>query len=180
MASRVRANPRGRGCVVGRSCCEPEPGAQPLVRADSLPPAAPSAICRSTRTLAAMVRGCAKPWRCKTAEGKRVGGVLLLVACELAVFPVAEFALLLVAVVRWAQHVSIARSVCASASPAIAIVCGKHHSMKSVWAKLAAAWPRWSSSTKAVAGSRARHAHSWQFNSLVAAPVALMQGGLVP
>jgi hypothetical protein len=109
-----------------------------------------------------------------------VRGVLILVACELAVFPVAEFALLLVAVVRWAQHVSIARSVCASASPAIAIVCGKHHSMKSGLGKAGGSMARWSSSTKAVAGSRARHAHSWQFNSLVAAPVALMQGGVGP
>jgi hypothetical protein len=36
-----------------------------------------------------------------------VRGVLLLVACELAVFPVAEFALLLAGVVRWAQPVRL-------------------------------------------------------------------------
>jgi hypothetical protein len=109
-----------------------------------------------------------------------VRGVFLSGAGGFAVSLAAEFALLLMAVVRWAQRVNIARSVCASASRAIALVCGEHHSAQSVLAKLAAAWLQWSSSVKAVAGSRARHAHSWQFNSLVAGPVAFMQGGLGP
>jgi hypothetical protein len=67
MAGRVRASPRGRGRVVERSCCEPEPGAQPLVRADTLQPAALASRRRSTRTLGARAARMKVAWssRCK-------------------------------------------------------------------------------------------------------------------